>query len=847
LFLLAVSSSGQITVTTVAGGGSEDGIPASQGHQIPGHFAFGPDGTIYFASSYRIWSITPDGILHILAGTGISGFNSDGPELSTNLSPGSVVLDSAGNLYFTDSSRIRKLAGGVVTTIAGNGLPASPATDGEATEIPVDYLTSLALDSNNNLYIAEATPDRVRRLTPDGKISLFAGAPQPFANPPEDPTPDDGDGGPATLAHLSEPLSIAVDSKNNVYIAEAFLIRKVTPDGNISTILGSANNTAPPISAGADPTAVAIRYLTTMAIDPAGSIWFVVNGVNSGTYKIGADGKIALISTNAPAMLLFDQTGAMYTRPAGTSTLTKLPPGGGASQVIAGPGSYSTADGAQAIGAVITPSAITVDSEGRLVFADSHCRIRRINPDGTLATIAGTGVCATTPASGPAFSTNLWAITRLFQSGDVLFFYGGQYIGWLDSNANIGVSQKYTLSALAGDGLGGAYIAQDHTILKFGTASGASPFFDFTTVNLYARTTALETDSQGNLRAVLSLEQNGTYGWTFSSDGKTIGKFAPPLGTTGMCFNGATSYFAMPGEFQVETTGSFVTGLGAFSGDGGPMESAGFNGISDVACDAEGNVYVLDHGNARIRKFSGSLPKAAPAISANGVVNSASYTSGGISAGELVSIFGQNLAPSTQIANVTDGFPTVIGNVQVMFGSSPIPLLAVSPGQINALIPTVAQSCTTGQTTVTVVVDTVASAAAQVPCAVAAPGIFTADQSGKGQGAILNQDGTVNSASNPAPRGSIVSIYGTGGGAHITYLWEGYLNLSPPYGDLSIPVTVTIAGESTPAIYAGGAPDLVDGAVQINAAVPSDIAPGVASVVVNIGGIASNTVQMWTK
>jgi hypothetical protein len=476
LFLLTLSSSGQITVTTVADGGSENGIPASQGHQIPSQFAFGSDGTIYFASSYRIWSITPDGILHILAGTGMSGFTGDGPALSTNLAPGNVVRDSAGNVFFTDSSRIRKLAGGVVITIAGNGLPASPATDGEATAVPVDWLTSLALDSNNNLYIAEATPERVRRLTPDGKISLFAGAPQPFANPPEDPAPDDGDGGPATLAHFSEPISIAIDSKNNVYIAEALFIRKVTPDGNIGVILGSADYSAPPISAGANPTAVAIRYLTTMAIDPADTIWFVINGINSGTYKIGVDGKIALVSTDVPATLLFDQTGAMYTRAAGTSTLTKLPPGGGASQVIAGPGSYSTADGAQAMGAVITPSAIGVDSTGRPVFMDSHCRIRRVNPDGALVTIAGTGICATTPAAGPALSTNLWAITRLFQSGDVLFFYGGQYIGWLDSNANVGVSQKYTLSALAGDGLGGAYIAQDHTILKFGTASGRLRF-----------------------------------------------------------------------------------------------------------------------------------------------------------------------------------------------------------------------------------------------------------------------------------------------------------------------------------------------------------------------------------
>jgi len=282
-----------------------------------------------------------------------------------------------------------------------------------------------------------------------------------------------------------------------------------------------------------------------------------------------------------------------------------------------------------------------------------------------------------------------------------------------------------------------------------------------------------------------------------------------------------------------------------FSGDDGPAESAYYAGVTDVAVTG-GYIFLLDSGNQRIRRLSGLPPSAAPAIAANGIVNSASYTAGPIATGELISIFGQNLAPTTAAANVVNNkFPTVIGNVKVLISSVEAPLLAVSPMQINVVVPFILGGRDTA--TVQVFVDSVPSSPVQVPMAPASAGLFTADQSGKGQGAILNQDASVNSMTNPAVRGAAVSIYGTGAGGFNPPLSDGYLDLSLPYGLFSNSASVTIGGENAPVQYAGGAPYLIDGAFQVNAIVPADIAAGAADVIVTINGVPSNTVQIWTR
>jgi uncharacterized protein (TIGR03437 family) len=120
------------------------------------------------------------------------------------------------------------------------------------------------------------------------------------------------------------------------------------------------------------------------------------------------------------------------------------------------------------------------------------------------------------------------------------------------------------------------------------------------------------------------------------------------------------------------------------------------------------------------------------------------------------------------------------------------------------------------------------------------PGLAAADESGSGQGAILNQDGSLNSAVNPAARGSIVSMFGTGEGAISPQLFSGYLNISTPYSAPMEPVTVTIGGLPAEIIYAGEAPFQPAGVFQINARIPATVAPGNAPVSASIGGIATS-------
>ena len=195
--------------------------------------------------------------------------------------------------------------------------------------------------------------------------------------------------------------------------------------------------------------------------------------------------------------------------------------------------------------------------------------------------------------------------------------------------------------------------------------------------------------------------------------------------------------------------------------------AAGFSAPGALATDSTGNLIVVDYGSQRIRKLSGAPPATAPSITPGGIVNSASYVAGPPSG--LFSIFGSGLAATTEIATLNDvSIPTALGGTRVLVNGFPAWLLAVTPGQINAIMPVIPFS---GQYSfglpwiVRVDVDGKQSASATfsvVTRQVISPGLFAADGSGKGPGAILNQDGSPNSASLPALKGSVVSLYGTG-------------------------------------------------------------------------------------
>ena len=283
-----------------------------------------------------------------------------------------------------------------------------------------------------------------------------------------------------------------------------------------------------------------------------------------------------------------------------------------------------------------------------------------------------------------------------------------------------------------------------------------------------------------------------------------------------------------------------------YLGDGGPAQSALFSQPTQVAIDSQGNLYELDSGNLRIRKLTGAPPSTPPSIQASGVVNSASYSgTNTLAPGELFTIFGSNLSPTTQIFSLLGDFvPLVLGSTRVNFGGNYAPVIAVSPGQVNAIMP---WGISTNGIPVQVEVDGVPSEPLNIATVASVPALFTADASGKGQGSIVNQDGTVNSPSNPALRGSFISVFGTGGGAtNPPSLNDGLLAVAAPYGTIS-GVTATVGGATSQVLYAGVAPFLVAGVMQINLQIPTGIAVGNVPVAVSIGGAAANTVTVSVK
>ncbi len=228
-----------------------------------------------------------------------------------------------------------------------------------------------------------------------------------------------------------------------------------------------------------------------------------------------------------------------------------------------------------------------------------------------------------------------------------------------------------------------------------------------------------------------------------------------------------------------------------------------------------------------------------PSIQITALVNGASYAQGSVSPGEIIALFGSNMGPANgaayQLSPDGKSIPSALAGVQVLFGGAAAPLLYVSSGQINAIVPYgVAPG---GNTTVQVQYQS-QTASMTVPVAAATPGIFSVDRSGSGPGAILNQDFSLNASLSPAAAGSVIQIFATGGGLTTPAVSDGFLApLAEPLPRINTaPVSVTIGGVPSPQVtYAGDAPGLVAGLTQINAVVPAGVTGQSVPVVVQIG------------
>jgi uncharacterized protein (TIGR03437 family) len=255
-----------------------------------------------------------------------------------------------------------------------------------------------------------------------------------------------------------------------------------------------------------------------------------------------------------------------------------------------------------------------------------------------------------------------------------------------------------------------------------------------------------------------------------------------------------------------------------------------FNGTVTVSVAGASNT-------PRVVQVTLTVTSPAPVVA--GVANAAAGNAGILGAGTITSIYGQGLGPDTAVFPqlVSGGLvPTEVSTVRVLFDGIPGPILYAQARQVNTVIPW----SLFGRTTVRVEVEYRGnrSAAVQIQLYDASPGIFSVDGSGVGQGAILNQDGTVNSTLNGAPIDSAVAIFATGMGQTEPLGVDGAIPTSV-LPKPTLPVSVLLGNVEAVVEYAGAAPYLVSGAMQVNVRIPRGLQPGAYALTLRIGRFSS--------
>jgi len=281
-----------------------------------------------------------------------------------------------------------------ISTVVGNGTAGFSGDGGPATSASLSGPIGVALDASENIYIADAVNQRIRRVSRATISTLAGNGTNSYA----------GDGGAATSAEMSSPTGIAVDSFGNVYIGDAGnnVVRMVTPSGTISTAVGNVCTSTTTIPCGAGQggdggpaTAAQLDYPLGLAIDTEGTL-YIADSNNNVIRKVSG-GIISTVSftlrLNHPVNVAVDSAKNLYIADLNNSRIVKVTPAG-VSTVFAGNGTSGfSGDGGPASKAELSfPTGVAVDGAGNVYIADTdNQRIRKVGPDGNITTIAGDG------------------------------------------------------------------------------------------------------------------------------------------------------------------------------------------------------------------------------------------------------------------------------------------------------------------------------------------------------------------------------------------------------------------------------------------------------------------------
>lgn len=373
-------------------------------------------GVVYLAdtANHRIRKITPNGVIESVAGSGNDPAAGDGglATAANLLFPSSVFVYSPDGLYLADTAnhRIRKItSGGTISTVAGDGYKGSDGLGryagdgGPATAASFSLPTTVQVDLSGAIYVSDTSNHRIRKISPTGTVTTLAGSGVAGFS---------GDHGTATTARLSGPRGVFVDRYGTVFISDTsnHRIRKVTPGGIITTVAG--NGKAGYAGDGGPATEARLYAPTTLYVDPLGTV-YIADTYNHRIRKVTPDGMITTVagdgfsfsngigrftgdggaatssSLNYPSDVVLDPSGSLLIADAANHRIRKVAPGGVITTLVGdgftnsdGSGRYGRDGGVATAASLNFPRGLFLDESGDLHFADtSNKRIRKVFGD----------------------------------------------------------------------------------------------------------------------------------------------------------------------------------------------------------------------------------------------------------------------------------------------------------------------------------------------------------------------------------------------------------------------------------------------------------------------------------